>query len=113
MKKLIVSAVLAFIFLVLPGKTGAQTTVAAKSQATVCPTSQNVLMWAKDLSARMEQLSARLNKIKPVKPKEIETKRTIVQARQVLKKIIAKGQNLSNEEGKKHDVWFRNTMSKM
>lgn len=113
MKKLIIPALLALVFICSAERSIAQSNAVAKTGAAVSPTPQDVLMWAKDLSQKMEQLSAKLDKIQPAKPREIETKRTIIQARQFLGEIIAKGRSLTREDAKKYDAWFRNTISKM
>ncbi len=76
-------------------------------QNTGAPTTQNVLKWAKEAKPNFDKLSAKLEKIKPVKQKDIETKRIIVQAETIINEIIAKGSKLSTGEARKHNAWFQ------
>jgi hypothetical protein len=69
-------------------------------------TAANVLKWTKEVLPKMEQLSAKLDKIKPESAKDIESQKTILKALQTLRSINTKGTKLTAAEARRHDTWF-------
>ena len=105
MKKVILSFLtISFICLSVIGN--AQTT-AVKSASSEEPTPQNVLKWTKEVLPKMEQLAGKLEKIKPVRTKDIESQKNYLKALQTLRNINTKGTNLTAAEARRHDTWFK------
>ncbi|MEO8112487.1 MAG: hypothetical protein ABI594_20730 [Ginsengibacter sp.] len=105
MKKIISTALTLCICFYINGTVYSQSNI-TRVQTAGAPTSQNVLQWAKEAKPNFDKISAKLEKIKPVKQKDIETKRIIVQAETIINEIIAKGSKLSTGEARKHNAWF-------
>src|SRR5688572_27182462 len=80
------------------------------------PTAANVLKWAKEELPKIEQLSAKLGKMKL---NGADDQRKLVKQQELLRNvqqrfdaIIAKGTKLTAAEARRHDAWFRNAIAK-
>jgi hypothetical protein len=85
---------------------GYSQTITNKTTAVEEPTPANVLKWTGEVLPRMEQLSAKLEKMKPTNAKDIESKKTYLKALQILRNINTRGTKLTAAEARRHDTWF-------
>jgi hypothetical protein len=100
----------------LLGNSSFAQTATTKMAAADEPTAANVLKWAKEELPKIEQLSAKLGKMKL---HGAEDQRKLVKQQELLRNvqqrfeaIIAKGTKLTAAEARRHDTWFRNAIAK-
>jgi hypothetical protein len=104
MKKIIVPSFFLYAFLFTDNILNAQ---GKAGNTDLAATSGNVVMWTKDVLPKMEQLSAKLEKIKPANAKDIESQKIFLKALQTLREINIKGAKLTAAEARRHDAWFK------